>query len=354
MQKRSAVRWLFGSLALALSAPAPALATEGVLEINQTCAVNTGCFSGDSAGFPVTITAAGSYRLTSNLSVSDEHTNVMTVAAHDVGIDLNGFAITGPVTCSGTPLSCSHASGTGSGVVYSSSLFQGTALTNGSVAGMGSYGVQLGPQAVVTSLRARENRTAGIWVGNGSTVSENSAHRNGAHGIYAAGSSTVSGNAAYDNGEDGIRASNGVIVSGNTANRNGIRGITAYAGSNVSRNVVYSNADAGIYAFGSVTLSDNTANSNGGIGIYAGGGSVVSGNTVRSNGDDGIGAAAGSSVFDNVALFNGVYGIDLLSAFGAAYRGNVIYGNTSGGVVGGTNLGSNHCSGTGVASASCP
>ena len=33
----------------------PAFADEGVLEINQVCAVNTGCFVGDSAGFPVTI-----------------------------------------------------------------------------------------------------------------------------------------------------------------------------------------------------------------------------------------------------------------------------------------------------------
>jgi len=33
----------------------PALASGGVLEINQSCAVNTGCFTGDSAGFPVEI-----------------------------------------------------------------------------------------------------------------------------------------------------------------------------------------------------------------------------------------------------------------------------------------------------------
>ena len=33
----------------------PALASDGVLEINQTCAVQTGCFTGDTAGFPVTI-----------------------------------------------------------------------------------------------------------------------------------------------------------------------------------------------------------------------------------------------------------------------------------------------------------
>ena len=39
----------------------PAIASDGVLEINQTCAVQTGCFSGDVAGFPVTISTSGSY-----------------------------------------------------------------------------------------------------------------------------------------------------------------------------------------------------------------------------------------------------------------------------------------------------
>jgi len=33
----------------------PARASDGVLEINQTCAIQTGCFAGDTAGFPVTI-----------------------------------------------------------------------------------------------------------------------------------------------------------------------------------------------------------------------------------------------------------------------------------------------------------
>ena len=53
---------------LLLAFAGPALAVDGVVEINQTCAVNTGCFAGDTPGFPVTITVAGSYRLTSNLS----------------------------------------------------------------------------------------------------------------------------------------------------------------------------------------------------------------------------------------------------------------------------------------------
>ena len=55
---------------LLLALAGPALAVDGVVEINQTCAVQTGCFSGDTAGYPVTITQPGSYRLTSNLASS--------------------------------------------------------------------------------------------------------------------------------------------------------------------------------------------------------------------------------------------------------------------------------------------
>ena len=55
-------------------------AGEGVLEINQACAVNTGCFPGDTALFPVIIQGAmapGSYILTSNLVVPDPNTTAV-------------------------------------------------------------------------------------------------------------------------------------------------------------------------------------------------------------------------------------------------------------------------------------
>ena len=85
-------------LIMLLLLTAPALASDGVLEINQTCAVETGCFSGDTAGFPVTISASGSYRLTGNLDLNAEGVNVsgVAVSAPAVTIDLGGFQIVGP------------------------------------------------------------------------------------------------------------------------------------------------------------------------------------------------------------------------------------------------------------------
>ncbi len=59
------------TVALLLSAFA-AHAGDGVIEISQTQAEAGGVTSGDTPGFPVTLSAPGSYRLTSNLDVRNE------------------------------------------------------------------------------------------------------------------------------------------------------------------------------------------------------------------------------------------------------------------------------------------
>ena len=91
----------------------PALAVDGVVEINQVCAVETGCFPGDTAGFPVTLSnTSGSYRLTSDLSVSTSSAVAIEITDSRVTLDLNGFAILGPGSCSNIPPNCSGNLGT--------------------------------------------------------------------------------------------------------------------------------------------------------------------------------------------------------------------------------------------------
>ena len=209
---------------LLLALAGPALAVDGVLEINQTCAVQTGCFAGDTPGFPVTITVAGSYRLTSNLSLTitllgtTQDANFIEISADDVTMDLGGFRISCAVIFIGGGGECS---GLGSGVVASGEpLVTGTSVKNGSIRGMGGSGVNLGDRAEVTHLRAQSNNGTGIQVGGGSTVSGNIVSQNGGIGIITAAGSTVSGNTAHVNGGDGIFASSGSTVSGNTVSRN--------------------------------------------------------------------------------------------------------------------------------------
>lgn len=263
---------LYISLFTVLVPVSVGLASDGLLEINQACAVNTGCFSGDEAGLPVTIdgTAGYSYRLTSDLTVPDENTHGILVREHDISVDLNGFSIRGPVTCSGIPLTCSHTSGTGSGVATSNSLIFSTSVKNGSIAGMGQRGVLLGPLSKVTNLRLRWNRADGIYTYSGSSVSGNSAYQNGHNGIVTSMGSTISGNTVYRNGADGIVAHTGSMVSGNLANSNGGRGIWAESGSSVSDNTVIYNGSYGLYFWGSPSAYSGNVISNNTIGAVTG------------------------------------------------------------------------------------
>ncbi|MEZ4280284.1 MAG: right-handed parallel beta-helix repeat-containing protein [Myxococcota bacterium] len=301
---------LLGALATSWAWSAPAFAGDGVLEINQTCAVQTGCFAGDAAGLPITIdgSAGRSYRLTSDLVIPNQFTDGIVVSTDNVSIDLAGFEIRGPVVCSGTPLACTPNSGGGSGVGVTSTALSGISVRNGSVRGLGFYGVHLGVQSEVTNVRARSNRSSGIDVGTGSTVSGNTTHQNFGGGIVAGSGSSVSNNAVYQNAGSGIFTLEGSIVSGNTANQNDSQGIVAGAGSTVSGNAAHQNGSAGILAFD---------------------GSTVSGNTVRSN--TGVGLSLGPQ---------------------SGYRENVISNNTEGTVtgIGLVNLGNNACNG----STTCP
>lgn len=266
---------------LGLAGPAPA--ADGVIEINQACAKQTGCVDNDTPNFPVTIDgkAGKSYRLTSDLAVPDENTTAIRISADDVSIDLAGFEILGPVVCSGSTVGCTPASGTGSGIEVAAPNVAGIWIHDGSVRGMGAYGVFVATQSTLTNLRVRSNRLNGASASFGSHLSRIVAHENGSHGIAAGAGSTVADNAAFGNGGDGLNVA---------------------LGSTVSNNAAYDNV---------------------GDGIQTGNACVVKGNAVRANGG---------------------FGLNLASHTG--YRENVVSLNSGGTVSGGTNAGENVCNGS--------
>jgi len=335
---------------LLLLSAAPALAVDGVLEINHTCAVQTGCFAGDSPGYPVFIdgSAGRSYRLTSDLIVPNENADGILFNTSDIGIDLNNFAIIG-AGCVGSVTNCTPTSGTGSGIERNSALNRGVSVKNGSVTGMGRFGVFIGDQAHITNLSVRWNREDGINTSSSSTVSGNTAYQNGRHGINVFTGSTVSGNTANENGSFGITAISSSTISGNTANQNGASGIAAGSGSTASGNTANQNGARGIEAADGSVISDNTARDNGTLGIRCSSGCTVSGNAAFSNGSHGIVALFGSTVQGNTVTLNGDYG---LSLGGASYRENTMETNTLGTVNGfdAVNAGGNVCNG----SLTCP
>lgn len=256
------LRFMFAMVFLWLAVVGPAIATDGVIEINQTCAVQTGCFIGDGAGYPIKITEPGSYRLTSNLIIPDENTDGIIISTSDVGIDLNNFAIIRS-GCEGATTNCTPTSmtATGSGVKRISALNRGISLKNGSITGMGNLGVYLGDQAEILGLRVRWNRLDGIRVGGGSIVSGCTVYQNGDRGIVADAGSTLSGNTVYQNGSHGIAAFSGSTVQHNTARQNGGFGLALSSSSAYRENVISNNttgAATGVDAGGNVCNGSTT------------------------------------------------------------------------------------------------
>jgi len=141
-----------------------ARAADGIQEINQASALAGG-------GFPVVLSAPGSYRLTSNLDLgaSPAGTTAISIAAQDVYLDLAGFSIRGPLTCTTSP----PPAGSGSGVASSAA---GTTVTNGSVTGFGGSALFLSEQARVASVSVRCSGGTGIRAGREARIEGNRVH----------------------------------------------------------------------------------------------------------------------------------------------------------------------------------
>jgi hypothetical protein len=229
-------------LVLALSShPEPARATDGALEINQACATSaSGCLPGDAAGFPVTITQPGSYRLTSNLKLLTATETAIQSQASQVTIDLNGFSIEGVTLCTGTPISNCSPIGAGSGLIGG----PGTVVKNGYVAKMGSHGIQLGFSSRVEQVTVYSSGGDGIEVAEQSSVSHCTVFSNGRDGIRAGARSIVSESTSTGNKEFGINSIQSpsfVSVLNNTSTANGFNGVFLRGGDLVARNIVSSN-----------------------------------------------------------------------------------------------------------------
>lgn len=285
----------------------PALGGDGVIEINQAAAEAGDVTPGDAPGFPVTISEAGSYRLTGNLTLPDENTTGIVIEASSVTIDLGGFAIIGPVECVTAPpalgVACSATGSTGfeAGITVdlsSPAFIESTTLRNGTIRGVGGFAV-LGVSGRIEGIDAVSNAVGGILAVG--LVEGCAARRNGGPGINVASGSVARGNSVIDNGESGSTA-NGLDCSGCVIKDNAVR----------------SNVGHGISCSSNCSIENNFSSGNGGAGISADGGSLR-GNTVSGNTG---------------------FGLELT---GSGYAGNTIRFNGGGTVSGGVELGLNLC-----------
>lgn len=249
-------------------------AADGVLEINQDCATRDGCFADDTGGFPITITQPGSYLLTGTLQITDPDIDGIIIDAPDVTLDLNGFAIRGPVVCEGTPTitSCSPSgsnSTAGRGITVGSDA--SATLKNGVVRGMDLEGISCfnNTTCLIEGIRAVSNGRDGLVVtgalGNGH-VRNSFAIRNGRHGISGqprlVSATVVRGNAvngmdiadtvlrtnnAFRNGEDGIECTNDCLLKDNILSENGNSGVQFITGGSAyGHNSFLSNSEGSV------------------------------------------------------------------------------------------------------------
>jgi parallel beta-helix repeat protein len=260
-----------------------------------------GATPGDTAGFPVTLDTAGTYVLTGPLTVSDANTSAISVTADNVTIDLNGFKVAGPGSCSGWPVTSCTPGGSGVGITSSG---EATTVRDGIVRGFAANGVNL----------ATAN-------GNG-RVQNVTAFHNGSTGIAVQENSTVQGCQAVQNGNHGITGTGGVAVEHNQVHGNACIGISVSVSGTVRGNVVRGNGCDGIRVDSS-TVENNSLYDNRNDGIETTGASLVRGNSVR----------------DSAA-----YGMRLDSHTGYSHNG--FFSNTTAAVTGGVNLGFNNCDGS--------
>ena len=220
-----------------VGAAGPALAVDGVIEIDQTRALAGGISPGDTPGFPVSLTVPGSYRLTGELDVrgepAAEDVTAIEILASFVVLDLNGFSLVGPTVCTGSPVTSCAPLGAGDGIDSRDHNF--VRITNGSVRGFGDAGID-GGNATVERVQAFGNGRRGIALHNGGLVTRSVAGGNGTRGIMGLGI-LVDSSRALENGTAGIHADHGEVRDCEAVH-NGAAGITVLDGlaiGNVSR-----------------------------------------------------------------------------------------------------------------------
>jgi hypothetical protein len=260
-------RFAVSGLTMMLAFAPAALAVDGTVLINQSTITSglPGCPTGGH--FPIIICQPGSYRLSGNLAVPDANTTAIQITAPDVTIDLNGFAIVGP-----------GGKGNGIGILVIrstvSDALNNTSVSNGTIRGMGSSGIDLvngrvykiqaiangsdGIDALGDSLVSEciSNFNGGEGINLGGTAMNNIANGNAGDGITSVFPAVVTGNKVVSNAANGINVENG-LVSGNVANFNSKAGIQVTCPANIVGNHLFGNGSGIVTLFGGCQLVNN-------------------------------------------------------------------------------------------------
>lgn len=255
-----------------------------------------------------TISLAGSYYLTGNITCSKSVCIDVTVAG--ATLDLNGFQIAGNGAAMVTGIRVEAAASNctiknGSITTFAQSGVGATAAHRGMISHIIASncltGLLTGDGWAIESCNAHDNNGSGIQTGAGCTISHCAASTNLGAGYSIAPGSTISDCSALSNqGIAGIYAgSGGCTITHCTARLNtntgaSSAGILAGDGSTVTACTAVSN-----------TNTNNTPTGSTGAGIIAGNNSTVQNCTASFNKGDGIQAGGDSNIIANLCATNG-------------------------------------------------
>jgi hypothetical protein len=158
------------TLSAQAAGPSASSTADGRL-VDQSKVLNGGVSAGDAPGFPLTLSEPGLYRLTGNLTVSDPNLDAVQITADGVTLDLNGYSIVGPVSCTGSGAQLNCAPTPASGVGVRASQRQVT-VRRGTIRGFGA-GVLAGALSRVEDMSISHMNGTGIAAGATSAVARN-------------------------------------------------------------------------------------------------------------------------------------------------------------------------------------
>jgi hypothetical protein len=235
-QKNTKGGWMFNRAKIvALTAlffaacAVPAVAIDGEVLITHTKALNGNVTPGDTAGYPVTLSRPGAYKLAGNLAAPLNKDGIQ-VTAGDVTIDLAGFRI--------------HGQGIGLTGIYGAGQASLT-VRNGTIAVFKNNGIfGTGHSWIIENMRLTGNFVRGADVGGLATFLHNTITGNRFGGIKCLGACHVEGNLVSSNGDpgggNGVQITSGMVL-GNTIVGNKNYGISTTAAVGFGNNALLYN-----------------------------------------------------------------------------------------------------------------
>lgn len=243
-------------------------------------------------GFPIVITAPGSYYLTESITESSGNDGIQ-VNASGVTIDLNGFELVGTggvqigVNAPAAISNLTIRNGVVRGWGYRGLDLQNVTsvrLEKLTVSGCANFGVWTGANAVVSESIFTGN-SIGILAGKGSALTHCAASGNSSFGFGSGAGVTFTACSAFQNGGGGISASSSCVVTQCSVYDNGGTGINVSTGSSVIGCGVFSNDGDGIVASIGCVVRDNGVYANAVDNIEVGSEALVINNASTGAGD---------------------------------------------------------------------